>query len=81
MHPFFLMGVGMPTHFDTPVGPRAVETRGHLPSAHVAAGSAAGLVLEELHEGLVGERLIEAKPSWERYRHWPFSAAWVCRAH
>ena len=59
VHPFFVMAVGMPTHFDTPGGPVAIETHVHLPGAHVAAGAAAGLVAVELHEGLVGDRLIE----------------------
>jgi SAM-dependent methyltransferase len=80
VHPFFVMVVGMPTHFDTPRGPVAIETHVHLPGAHVAAGTAAGLAAVELHEGLVGDRLISLKPSWERYRHWPFSAAWVWSA-
>ncbi len=80
VHPFFVMAAGMPTHFDTPGGPVAIETHVHLPGEHVAAGAGAGLVAVELHEGLVGERLIELKPSWERYRHWPFSAAWVWSA-
>ncbi|HTU36987.1 MAG TPA: class I SAM-dependent methyltransferase [Acidimicrobiales bacterium] len=77
VHPYFLMGVGMPTHFESPRGPVAIETHLHLPGAHVAAGAGEGLVARELHEGLVGDRLIALKPSWERYRHWPFSAAWV----
>jgi SAM-dependent methyltransferase len=78
VHPFFLMAVGMPTHFDGPSGrPIAIETHLHLPGEHMAAGTAAGLVAAELHEGLVGRRLIELKPSWEAYRDWPFSDAWV----
>jgi SAM-dependent methyltransferase len=77
VHPFFLMSVGMPTHFEGPGGPVAIETHVHLPGDHVAAGSAAGLALVELHEGLVGDRLIARKPSWEPYRLWPFSSAWV----
>ena len=80
VHPFFLMSVGMPTHFDTPGGPVAIETHVHLPGEHVAAAAAAGLVATELHEGLVGDRLIARKPSWEPYRHWPFSYAWVWSA-
>jgi SAM-dependent methyltransferase len=80
VHPYFLMAVGMPTHFDAPGGPVAIETHLHLPQEHVAAGSAAGLVLEELHEGLVGDELLAQKPSWEAYRHWPFSDACVWSA-
>jgi SAM-dependent methyltransferase len=81
VHPFFLMAVGMPTHFDGPEGrPVAIETHLHLPGEHVAAGTAAGLVAAELHEGLVGDRLIELKPSWEAYRGFPFSDAWVWSA-
>jgi hypothetical protein len=78
VHPFFLMAVGMPTHFDGSEGhPLAIETHLHLPGEHVAAASAAGLVAAELHEGLVGDRLIELKPSWAAYRGWPFTEAWV----
>jgi SAM-dependent methyltransferase len=78
VHAFFLMAVGMPTHFDGPEGrPVAVETHIHLPGEHVAAGTAAGLVAAELHEGLVGDRFVKLKPSWEAYRGWPFSNAWV----
>jgi SAM-dependent methyltransferase len=78
VHPFFLMAVGMPTHFDGPDGqPVAIETHLHLPGEHVAAATAVLLVAAELHEGLVGDRLIELKPSWEAYRGWPFSEAWV----
>ena len=77
VHPFFLMAVGMPTHFDTPDGPVAIETHLHLPGEHVAAARAAGLVATELHEGVVDDRLIGLKPSWEAYRDWPFSYAWV----
>jgi SAM-dependent methyltransferase len=78
VHPFFLMAVGMPTHFEGSDGhPHAIETHLHLPGEHVAAASAAGLVAAELHEGLVGDRLIELKPSWAAYRGWPFTYAWV----
>ena len=77
VHPFFLMAAGMPTHFDTPGGPVAIETYLHLPGEHVAAARDAGLVATELHEGLVGDRLMRSKPGWEAYRGWPFSYAWV----
>jgi SAM-dependent methyltransferase len=77
VHPFFLMAMGMPTHFDTADGPVAIETHLHLPGEHVDAARAAGLVATELHEGLVGDRLIGLKPGWEAYRGWPFSYAWA----
>jgi SAM-dependent methyltransferase len=81
IHPFFLMAVGMPTHFDGPGGtPLAIETHVHLPSEHMAAAGAAGLAALELHEGLVGDPLIRSKPSWERHRDLPFSYAWVWSA-
>ncbi len=81
VHPFFLMAVGMPTHFDGPEGrPVAIETHLHLPGEHVTAASAARLVTAELHEALVGDRLIQLKPSWEAYRGWPFTYAWVWSA-
>jgi SAM-dependent methyltransferase len=78
IHPSFLMGVGMPTHFDGPDGESvAIETHVHLPGEHLEAATAAGLVTRELHEGLVDDRLIGRKPSWEAYRGLPFSYAWV----
>ncbi len=81
IHPYFLMAVGMPTHFDGPGGePVAIETHLHLPGEHLAAASAAGLTARELHEGLVDEQLIGRKPGWESHRGVPFSYAWVWSA-
>ena len=63
VHPYFLMAVGMPTHFETPGGePVAIETHLHLTSAHVAAACAAGLTAREMHEALVDDQLIRLKP-------------------
>lgn len=81
IHPYFLMTVGMPTHFDEPGGePVAIETHLHLPGEHLAAATAAGLLARELHEGLVDDGLIGRKPSWEPHRGVPFSYAWVWAA-
>ena len=78
IHPFFVMSVGMPTHFEVPgTGPVAIETHVHLPSEHVAAATDAGLGARELHEALVDEAFVQRKPGWEPYRDWPFSYAWV----
>jgi SAM-dependent methyltransferase len=78
IHPYFLMAVGMPTHFDGPGGePVAIETHLHLPGEHLAAATATGLTARELHEGLVDEQLIGRKPGWASYRGVPFSYAWV----
>ncbi len=78
VHPYFLMAVGMPTHFETPGGePVAIETHLHLTSAHVAAARAAGLTAREMHEALVDDQLIRLKPSWEPHRGVPFSYALV----
>ena len=80
IHPYFVMAAGMPTHFDASgAGPVAIETYVHLPSEHVAAAGAAGLVLRELHEALVDDEFVRRKPGWQRYRDWPFSSAWVWR--
>jgi SAM-dependent methyltransferase len=80
VHPYFLMAVGMPTHFDDPEGePVAIETHLHLPSEHVAAARAAGLVPHEMHEALVDDDLLRLKPGWEAHRGVPFSYAWVHR--
>ena len=78
VHPYFLMAVGMPTHFDHPEGePVAIETHLHLPSEHVAAARAAGLVPREMHEALVDDDLVRLKPGWRAHRGLPFSYAWV----
>ena len=78
VHPYFLMAVGMPTHFDDPEGePVAIETHLHLPSEHVKAARAAGLVPRELHEALVDDDFVRLKPGWAAHRGLPFSYAWV----
>jgi SAM-dependent methyltransferase len=77
-HPYFIMSTGMPTHFDSAAGdPTAIETHLHLPSAHHGAARRAGLVATEMHEALVDDAFVHRKPSWEAYRGWPFSFAWV----
>src|SRR5207249_7539532 len=64
-HPYFIMAAGMPTHFDGPDGqPIAIETYVHLPSAHVSAARASGLVATEMHEGVIDEAWIRRKPKW-----------------
>lgn len=78
VHPFFLMAVGMPTHFDDPDGePVAIETHLHLPSEHVAAALAAGLVPGEMLEVLVDDEFVRLKPGWAAHRGIPFSYAWA----
>jgi len=77
-HPYFIMSAGMPTHFDGPDGqPVAIETYVHLPSAHVDAARAAGLVATEMYEALIDDDWIERKPKWDRYRGWPISFVWA----
>ena len=77
-HPFFIMASGMPTHFNDSHGePIAIETYVHLPSAHMAAAASAGFVALELHESVIQDEWVRRKPSWERYRGWPVSFAWV----
>ncbi len=78
-HPFFIMKTGMPTHFDGGAGPIAIETHVHLLSDHARAALAAGWRLAELHEQVIDERWIRAKPSWAAYKDVPISFAWVWR--
>jgi SAM-dependent methyltransferase len=81
VHPYFLMAVGMPTHFEDQGGePIAIETHLHLPSEHMAAARAAGLAAAEMHEALVDDVLVRSKPGWERHRGLPFSSCWVWSA-
>ena len=80
-HPYFIMAAGMPTHFDGPDGRAiAIETYVHLPSEHVAAAGAVGLVATEMHEALIDDDWIRQKPKWQRYRGWPISFVWVWRS-
>jgi SAM-dependent methyltransferase len=80
-HPHFIIASGMPTHFDDAESgePLAIETHVHLLSDHVAAGLGAGLTLAALHERVVDDEFLAAKPKWERYRGHPvsFSFVWV----
>ncbi|HYV48310.1 MAG TPA: class I SAM-dependent methyltransferase [Myxococcaceae bacterium] len=78
-HPFFIMRVGMPTHFDGPDGkPVAIETYIHLFSEHAQAAIAAGWSLAEMHEQVIDERWIAKKPKWAQHRDCPvsFLAVW-----
>jgi SAM-dependent methyltransferase len=73
-HPHFIMTTGMPTHFTDAAGDHvAIATHVHLVSDHVAAARSAGWTLAEMHEGLVDDRWVAAKPSWERVRDHPVS--------
>lgn len=77
-HPQFLMTCGMPTHFHRPDGQAvAIQTHVHLLSEHVAGAGRAGFTLIEMHEGLVDDEYIAAKPKWNRYRDTPVSFAFV----
>lgn len=75
-HPWFLMS-GMPTHFDAPDGPTAIESHVHLFADHVGAAHAAGWRLAELEEGLIDDAWIAAKPKWADRRDRPISFAMV----
>ena len=59
--------------------PVAIETYVHLPSAHVEAARAAGLVASEMYEAVIDEAWIRRKPKWDRYRGWPISFVWAWR--
>ena len=79
-HPFFIMKSGMPTHFDAPDGtPLAIETHVHLFSEHVGAAMSAGWSLSEMHEQVIDDRWIDAKPQWASLKDVPVSFAAVWR--
>lgn len=64
----------MPAHFDGPDGePVAIETYVHLPSTHVSAARAAGLVASELREAVIDADWIRRTPKWERHSGWAIS--------
>lgn len=76
-HPHFLM-LGMPTHFDRASGESVtVESHVHLFADHVAAAHAAGFTLQEMHEGVIDDAWIAAKPKWQGRRNHPISFAQV----
>ena len=76
-HPHFLM-LGIPTHFHRPDGePVAVKAYVHSFSDHVCAAHASGWVLSEMHEHVVDDACIAAKPKWEKYLNHPISFAMV----
>jgi SAM-dependent methyltransferase len=80
-HPQFLMALGMPTHFHRADGdPVAIETYVHLFSDHVRAARSTGFELVEMHEGLIDDEYVAAKPKWSRYLHTPVSFAFAWRA-
>jgi SAM-dependent methyltransferase len=77
-HPFIALS-GMPTHFHRASGEAiAIETHIHLFSEHVAAATAAGFTLAELHEGLIDDAWIAIRPRWADRRGRPisFAAVW-----
>ncbi|MBJ8338921.1 class I SAM-dependent methyltransferase [Antrihabitans sp. YC3-6] len=79
-HPQFIMSSGMPTHFTTADGEDiAITTNVHLVSDHVTAGVAVGFELVEMAERLIDDEWVALKPSWERLRGTPISAAYVWR--
>lgn len=80
IHPFFVIASGMPTHFDTADGEAvAIETHVHLLGDHVAAATAAGWQLAELHEAIIDDAWIALKPRWEPQRGHPISFAFTWR--
>ncbi|MHC5002211.1 MAG: class I SAM-dependent DNA methyltransferase [Planctomycetota bacterium] len=79
-HPQFLMTVGMPTHFHRPDGSAvAIETHVHLPGDHVRAAADAGLRLVEMHERVIDDDYVAAKPKWSAHRGTPVSFVQVWR--
>jgi SAM-dependent methyltransferase len=81
-HPHFIMASGMPTHFTNASNEHiAITTHVHLVSDHAKAALGAGWALAEMHEQLVDDRWLAAKPKWERFRGHPVSLAVVWRKH
>jgi SAM-dependent methyltransferase len=80
-HPQFLMTVGMPTHFHPDdANAIAIQTHLHLLSDHVQAATAHGLKLIEMHEGVIDDEYVLAKPKWRRYHGIPISFLIVWQA-
>jgi SAM-dependent methyltransferase len=80
-HPHFIIASGMPTHFTNAAGEEiAITTNVHLVSDQVSTGLATGWRLAEMRERLVDDEWIALKPSWERHRGLPISAAYVWHA-
>jgi SAM-dependent methyltransferase len=78
-HPHFIMGSGMPTHYDSASGEAvAIQTYVHLLSDHVSAGLAAGWTLGEMRERVIDDAWLELKPKWASLRDQPiaFAVAW-----
>lgn len=79
-HPYFLLS-GQPTHYhrsedDAPV---TIRSYVHFFSDHVSAALASGFTLVEMHERIVDDAWIAAKPKWAKYRDRPTSFATVWR--
>lgn len=78
-HPHFML-MGIPPHFHPESGePLAITSYLHFTSDHVQAAHAAGWSLLEMHEHLIDETCIAAKPKWEKYLNHPISFAMVWR--
>ncbi|HJQ11403.1 MAG TPA: class I SAM-dependent methyltransferase [Gemmatimonadaceae bacterium] len=79
-HPYFLLS-GQPTHYHRTTDDEPVTIRSyvHFFSDHVSAALAAGFTLVEMHERIVDDAWIAAKPKWEKYRDRPTSFAMVWR--
>ncbi|MCH8965745.1 MAG: methyltransferase domain-containing protein [Planctomycetes bacterium] len=76
-HPHFML-MGIPPHFHPESGePLAITSYLHFTSDHVRAAHAAGWSLLEMHERLIDEACIAAKPKWEKLLNHPISFAMV----
>ncbi|MCH8054298.1 MAG: methyltransferase domain-containing protein [Planctomycetes bacterium] len=76
-HPHFML-MGVPPHFHPESGePLAITSYLHFTSDHVQAAHAAGWSLLEMHERLIDEACIAAKPKWEKLLNHPISFAMV----
>lgn len=76
-HPYFMLS-GIPTHYNSASGePVTIETYVHLTSDHVREALAAGWSLREMHEGLIDDEWLAAKPKWRRLEHRPVSFAMI----
>lgn len=76
-HPHFML-LGIPPHFHPESGePLAITSYLHFTSDHVRAAHAAGWSLLEMHEHLIDEACIAAKPKWKKLLNHPISFAMV----
>jgi hypothetical protein len=73
-HPFMILK-GVPTHFEDPQAgvEYAMPSYRHLTSTYVHALHVAGFRLEEMHEPLVDDAVVQRFPNMARHRDVPLA--------